>query len=132
MFNALRDAAKGRSVLLVLDDVWDPQHEKPLNCIDADNESSRLLVTTRIRGLLKNADEVELSVLASSAAFTLLLSSAHVDESDVEDGSDEHRIAMEIVELCGALPLTLALAGGMVADNPEAVSYTHLTLPTKA
>ena len=52
--NALRDAAKGLNVLLVLDDVWEPQHEKPLNCIDPDS-ASRLLVTTRIRGQIGRA-----------------------------------------------------------------------------
>ena len=57
VMSALRDAAKGFRVLLVLDDIWDPCHEKPLNCIYADN-GSRLLVTTRIRGLLKNSSEV--------------------------------------------------------------------------
>ena len=34
VITALRDAAKGMKVLLVLDDVWDPKHEKPLNFID--------------------------------------------------------------------------------------------------
>ena len=111
VLEALRDAAKGLNVLLVLDDVWDPLHEKPLNCIDADNESSRLLVTTRIRGLLKNSNDIELGVLPQGEAFKLLLSSAEIEDSDVEEGSDEYRIAMEVVELCGALPLTLALRG---------------------
>ena len=46
----------------VLDDVWDPKHEKPLNCIDNDN-ASRLLVTTRIRGLLKNSAELDLEAV---------------------------------------------------------------------
>ena len=55
---AIRSAAKGTNVLLVLDDVWDPKHEKPLNCIDPDN-ASRLLVTTRMRGLLRNCAEVD-------------------------------------------------------------------------
>ena len=36
----------------------------------------------------------------------------------MERESDEHRIASEIVELCGRLPLTLAIAGGIIADNP--------------
>ena len=33
ILTALHDAAKGSSVLLVLDDVWDPLHEKPLYVI---------------------------------------------------------------------------------------------------
>ena len=34
----------------------------------------------------------------------------------------EYRIAQEIVNLCGRLPLTLAIAGGMVADNPDGLT----------
>ena len=60
----LRDAAKRAKTLLVLDDVWDPKHEKPLNCIDPDN-ASRIVVTTRIRGLLKNVAEVDVGVLSA-------------------------------------------------------------------
>ena len=81
-----------------------------------------MLVTTRIRGLLKNSNDVELGVLPQGEGLKLLLSSAELEESQVEEGSDEYQIAMEIVELCGALPLTLAIAGGMVADNPEGLS----------
>ena len=118
---ALRVAAKGLNVLLVLDDVWEPQHEKPLNCIDPDS-ASRLLVTTRIRGLLKNSAEVDVGVLSQNDALSLLLSSADVNAEDVQEGSDDHRFALEIVELCGALPLALAIAGGMVADNGQTFS----------
>ena len=70
VFKALRDASKGCNMLLVLDDAWDAQTEKSLSCIDLDN-SSRLLVTTRIRGLLKNSAEVELGVLPKEEALKL-------------------------------------------------------------
>ena len=115
IMQALRNAAKGLKVLLVLDDVWDPKHEKPLNFIDGDT-ASRLLVTTRIRGLLKNAGEIAVGVLPPEAALTLLIASAEMTRDDIENDSDELRIATDIVELCGRLPLTLAVAGGMVAD----------------
>ena len=118
VLQALRDAAKGQVVLLVLDDVWDPKHEKPLNCIDPDN-TSRLLITTRIRGLLKKATEVDVGVLSSAEALKLLLASAEVDEGDMDEAGDELKIATEIVELCGRLPLTLAIAGGMLADSGQ-------------
>ena len=113
---ALRSAAKDSSLLLVLDDVWEPKHEKALNCIDQDN-SSRLLVTTRVRGLLKNAAEVNVGILSEQEALNLLISSAEVDQEDIDD--EETGIASEIVELCGRLPLTLAIAGGMVLDNGQ-------------
>ena len=40
-------------VVLVLDDLWEAKLETSLNCIDPDDSSSRVLVTTRIRGVLK-------------------------------------------------------------------------------
>ena len=118
---ALRKATEGSNVLLVLDDMWDPKYEKPLNCIDPDTKS-RLLVTTRIRGILNNSSEVELGVLGAGEALKLLLASAGLDEAEVEEGSDERRYAAEIVEICGRLPLTLAIAGGMVSDNPDGLT----------
>ena len=118
VMSALRNATKNSKVLLVLDDIWDPKHEKPLNCINQDN-NSRILVTTRIRGLLKNAAEVDVGVLSQAGALKLLLGSAEMDDEDVEAGSEDHGIATQIVEICGRLPLTLAIAGGMVADNGQ-------------
>ena len=121
-FKAISDAAKCSKALLVLDDVWDPKHEKPLNCMNLEN-GSRLLVTTRIRGLLKNAAEVDVGILSQADALKLLQSSAGLDEEDLEDGLEEHDICAEIVELCGRLPLTLAIAGGMVAETGQ--GFTH-------
>ena len=128
VMKALRTAARDQNVLLVLDDVWDPKHEKPLNVIDSDNAASRLLVTTRIRGLLKNASEVGVGILSQGEAFRLLLSSAEMSEEDVESGSAEHQSALEIVEMCGRLPLTLAIAGGMVLDNGQCFSEDILEM----
>ena len=107
----------------------DPSHEKTLNCIDGDNDS-RILVTTRIRGLLKNSTELEMGLLSPDDALKLLLSSADLQEAwevwqetnptcDPDLQSDEHRIALEICELCGFLPLALAIAGGMTADQGQ-------------
>ena len=85
---ALRDAAKKSKTLLVLDDVWDPKHEKPLNCIDPDNVS-RLLVTTRIRGLLKNASEVDVGLLSAGEALKLLMAAAEMNHEEIDHSSDD-------------------------------------------
>ena len=42
----LRQAAKGKRVLLVLDDCWDAKHGELLNCVDAD-AGSACVITTR-------------------------------------------------------------------------------------
>ena len=121
VLGALLGAAKGSRILLVLDDIWVPGHEKPLNCIDQDN-GSRLLVTTRIRSLLKNSREVSVGVLSREDALELLLSSADIASESMQEGGNEHRNALEVVELCGRLPLTLAIAGGMISNNPDKLS----------
>ena len=122
---AIRDAAKGSKVLLVLDDLWDAKYEKPLNIIDGDN-ASRLLVTTRIRSLLKNSSEVDVGLLSAANAYSLLVSSADMAEEDLDKESDEYQIAVEIVELCGRLPLALAIAGGTVSDSSMGFSQDIL------
>ena len=44
----LRAVCVGQRWLVVLDDVWEKEHEKLLSCVDAAS-ASKLLVTTRIR-----------------------------------------------------------------------------------
>ena len=114
---ALQNATKGSKVLLVLDDVWDASHERALNCIDPETDS-RLLVTTRIRGLLNNSAEVELGVLPRDEALELLQGYADIKLLK----GDERQRAIEIVELSGRLPLTLAIAGGMLLASGSIIS----------
>ena len=48
----LQTACLGQRFLVVLDDVWESEHEQQLSCVDPAS-ASKLLVTTRIRyGLL--------------------------------------------------------------------------------
>ena len=51
-FDEVQKAATGLKCLLVLDDVWDAKYERLLNVIDQDTPS-KLMITTRIRGLIK-------------------------------------------------------------------------------
>jgi GTPase SAR1 family protein len=44
----LRAACTGQRWLVVLDDVWETEHEKQLSCVDVASPS-KLLVTTRVR-----------------------------------------------------------------------------------
>ena len=48
---ALKKAAKSKRVLLVLDDTWSSEHEKPFACVDTEATSSKILLTTRIKGM---------------------------------------------------------------------------------
>ena len=47
---------------------WDAQFEKALNVIDTDTPS-KLMITTRIKGLLEDGNEVELDLVRSAASW---------------------------------------------------------------
>ena len=114
----LQTACAGKCWLVVLDDVWDPQHEKMLNCVDPAS-SSKLLVTTRIRGLLKTCDEVSLNLLAPTESVDLLLRTGQV--ADVDESAKT--AAGEIAELCGHLPLCLSICGGVILGYEKDLAW---------
>ena len=137
-FTEVKKAAKGLNSLLVLDDVvsdqtvrsahnlgttcarlthpthrmqWEAKFERALNVIDPDT-SSKLMVTTRIRGLIKGGSEVAIGTLSQRDALKLLAATAEVDEYLApEEGKaekdDQYHMACEVVKLCGFLALTV-------------------------
>eukprot|EP00615_Pteridomonas_danica_P004176 CAMPEP_0114340100 /NCGR_PEP_ID=MMETSP0101-20121206/8156_1 /TAXON_ID=38822 ORGANISM="Pteridomonas danica, Strain PT" /NCGR_SAMPLE_ID=MMETSP0101 /ASSEMBLY_ACC=CAM_ASM_000211 /LENGTH=825 /DNA_ID=CAMNT_0001473259 /DNA_START=811 /DNA_END=3285 /DNA_ORIENTATION=+ len=88
---ALRSAAAGTDVLLILDDVWDASHEKEFALLDPDSRSV-LLISTRIRGLLKDtAVEIEATPLEQVSALSMLLAKAGLNlETLQKRGEDKH------------------------------------------
>ena len=105
--------------LVVLDDPWTPEQVRFLNPIESSHtEAHRLLVTTRIRGLVPKATCVELSVMGKDEAVSLLLDLANVQK---EAYVTEHpgvawppQEAYAIVSECGLLPMTLTIAAQVV------------------
>ena len=90
---------------------WEAQVERALNVIDPDT-SSKLMVTTRIRGLIKGGSEVAIGTLSQVDALKLLAATAQVDEYvPPEKGQAEHdgqyHMACEVLELCSCLALTV-------------------------
>ena len=83
---------------------WEAQFERALNVIDPDT-SSKLMVTTRIRGLIKGGSEVAIGTLSQRDALKLLAATAQVDEYAEHDG--QYHMACEVVELCSCLALTV-------------------------
>ena len=91
---------------------WEAQFERALNVIDP-HTSSKLMVTTRIRGLIKGGSEVAIGTLSQADALNLLAATAEVEEyvppekGEAGDG-DQYHLACEVVELCGCLALTVS------------------------
>ena len=108
----LKKAAKGLTVLLVLDDVWAASHATLLNFVDPSATTSAVVVTTRIRSLLGGAAEVQCEVMDEAAALELLLRTGGC--ADLLEAPPPAAIAA--VRACGRLPLALGIAGGMIAE----------------
>ena len=80
--------------------------------IDLDT-SSKLMVTTRIRGLIMGGSEVAIGTFPQVDALKLLAATAGVEEYDLPkegktQADDQYHMACEVVELCGRLALTVS------------------------
>ena len=108
-----RSLLAGRRVLLVLDDVGEPDQVRPLLPGDP---GCRVLITSRHRlgGLvaLDGAERITLGVLEQDEALRLI--SAGVG---AERLSRESEASRELVALCGRLPLALSIAVSWIGDH---------------
>ena len=106
-------AMNGLHVLCVLDDVWDPAH---MRVLAAPLESAVLVVTTRLHHLLPGAHHVHCGLLTRDESLQLLLRAGDVA---LPPNATVPQAAKEAVELCGRLPLTIALAGAMLQEHAD-------------
>ena len=106
----LKQAFAGRKVLLVLDDCWDVAHASALNFVD-DSTGSKLLISSRVRGVLEGGLILDLREPSDADGARMLLGAAGSDP-----GTPPPTEAFEIVKLCKRLPLTLGIAGKMIAQ----------------
>ena len=114
-------------VLLVLDDVWETRHEKPLHVIDQDN-ASKLLVTTRIRGIVKGASEVDVGTLSDREALELLCATAGIELESLDEDEEARGLVNEVVTMTGKLTLTVAIVGGMILEFGGAVDESFVEM----
>jgi hypothetical protein len=119
----LQLACVGKRLFVVLDDVWDKTHERQLNCIDPVS-TSKILVTTRIRGLVPGCDELALGLLEPEAAVDLLLRTGCVEKTAASTAAAE-----KVVALCDYLPLYIGICGGIIHEfEGDAVWQDELVL----
>ena len=113
-------------MLVILDDIWLSEQEKAMNPLDPNDSHSRLLVSTRIRRLLSGSSagkrgtvvEVDVGLLTMKEAVKLLLETAKMlEDGALDEALEPPKEAVEIAELCGLLPLTVAIAGGVVMNH---------------
>jgi hypothetical protein len=122
-FSRLGEAFRGKVVLLVLDDLWDEKHELPLNCVD-ENTASKVLVSSRVRQVVKsnvgssrdlagddNRYIVQIEPPNDKSAVDMLLSTA-----GIASGTTPPAEALQIVQFCKRLPLSISIAGKLLQD----------------
>ncbi len=102
--NQLRMTLKDKSVLIVLDDVWDPRHVKHFL---GDAPRCRILLTTRSQEVIHGTDAEEFVAQAmdEEESMTLLARKSGLAVNELP------REAAEIIARCGSLPLGLAMLG---------------------
>lgn len=91
----------------VLLDMWDSPHEACFACIDM-STPPKLLVTTRIKGILQEATEVEHALLGLQESVGLLAGVAEIDTAQTPPA------CLAIAQLCGRLPLYPGIVGKLV------------------
>jgi hypothetical protein len=110
--SCLSEALVSKKVLIVIDDVWDKQHAKCFDVIDS-STPSKLLISTRISGLLRSSIELQLALMTNEEAIDLLAHGAGLDTEELPAAM------LEVVGLCGRLPLCLNIASAIIADHGE-------------
>ncbi|MBW0116210.1 winged helix-turn-helix domain-containing protein [Pseudonocardia sp. KRD-169] len=107
-----RSRLSGRSVVIVLDDVGQEAQVVPL--LPPDRGSAVLLTSRRRLTALPGAERVQLESFTTESAVALL--------DRVIGGtriSDDREAAVELVRLCGHLPLAVRIAAARLAARPH-------------
>eukprot|EP01052_Picozoa_sp_SAG31_P019855 SAG31_NODE_1466_length_8227_cov_10.254675_2_plen_1008_part_00 len=123
--DALRKAMEKDRILLVLDDLWnedDEQHFNFLPPVDDFDNGSRVLISTRVRGLLKperpgGVNAIEVGLPSVSEAVRIVMNAADMG------GQNPPAEADQVVEICGRLPLALRLAGRLISSLAVAADW---------
>ena len=107
---SLKKAMAGKNLLFVLDDLWESEHEELLNFID-DTTASKVLVSSRVRGVLEGAEIVDIGLPTLDEAVQMLLSVAGLPLDAAVPPE-----AREVVKFCDLLPLAIGIAGKLVHE----------------
>jgi hypothetical protein len=125
VLRALQNASRGKTVLLVIDDPWEISQVRLLNCIDTDT-NSRMIITTRIQGLVPEAPEVPLGLMSPDLAVRIIYDVAGIPQTPPY--SD---LAYQAAAACGHLPLALGVAGGMLLNLGGKMDEEYLQVLTE-
>ncbi|OHU79015.1 tetratricopeptide repeat protein [Mycobacteroides chelonae] len=110
-------AAKGKSVLLWLDNASDPSQFEPLRPA---SPIHRVAVTTRETfGHIPKPQVVDVDVMGPDEAVELLTSAIRARNPDEGRLSQAPQVTERLAELCDRLPLALQIVAALLADEPD-------------
>nr|XP_048329835.1 disease resistance protein RGA2-like isoform X1 [Ziziphus jujuba var. spinosa]XP_048329836.1 disease resistance protein RGA2-like isoform X1 [Ziziphus jujuba var. spinosa]XP_048329838.1 disease resistance protein RGA2-like isoform X1 [Ziziphus jujuba var. spinosa]XP_048329839.1 disease resistance protein RGA2-like isoform X1 [Ziziphus jujuba var. spinosa]XP_048329840.1 disease resistance protein RGA2-like isoform X1 [Ziziphus jujuba var. spinosa]XP_048329841.1 disease resistance protein RGA len=122
----LRDTINGKRYFLVLDDVWNEDREKWLklkNLLSNGAKGSRILITTRSQVVgnitTSSIKPYALGILNKDESWSLFKNVAFKLRHE-PNNPNTNKIAMEIVDKCGGIPLAIRTIGSMLYSKPEA------------
>ncbi|MFD9122203.1 tetratricopeptide repeat protein [Streptomyces bottropensis] len=107
-------AAQDRPLLVVLDNVRDPAQAGAL----LPGTPHRALLTSRHRLSAMPVRRIELKPLSAADAVALLDRALRAGGTEDDRVSTQPEAALEIVQLCGFLPLALRIIGALLRDEP--------------
>ena len=121
----LRRLLKDKRCLLVLDDIWDLAHYNA--AFDVLDDQCRLLITTRDLGIANlmstsTGYQYSLEELSKDQALELLRKWVNLESLP--------KMASNVAEECGYLPLALAMVGAYLRDKPHRWKHILTKLKT--
>ncbi|MFD8236592.1 tetratricopeptide repeat protein [Streptomyces sp. NPDC059696] len=108
-------AAQDRPLLVVLDNVRNPAQADAL----LPGTPHRALLTSRHRLSAMPVRRIELEPLRAADAVVLLDRALHVGGTEDDRVTTQPEAALDIVQLCGFLPLALRIIGALLRDEPS-------------
>ncbi|KAM0825863.1 hypothetical protein ACQ4PT_069252 [Festuca glaucescens] len=122
----LKDALRGKKLLLVMDDVWDHRawdNVLKIPFVDAAAEGSRVLVTTRDARVARGMKVVPpfhyIDKLDDDDAWSLLKKQVVSVEADGPEVELLRDIGMQILAKCDGLPLAVKVLGGLLCQKEK-------------
>ena len=115
ILEALSTKAQGRTWLLIVDDVSDPEHLDQLNFLDGllpSSGDSKVVATSRNSTLKDAWVQVDVGVFDDALAVEMVTQVAGLEDPDTESKA----VLRDVAKLCGQIPLLLSIVGMTIEE----------------
>jgi hypothetical protein len=132
--NRLIELLGERDLLLVIDDVWHPDHARPF--LQGGPRCARLITTRNLDTLPSNAQSVKVDAMRPSEAIEMLHAGLPASEMQSHDGDGTDETLRRLATRLGEWPLLLGLVSGVLQNRvkhakqplPDAIAYVNQAL----